>query len=79
MYPENEADQHVTFFSLMALSFPQNRDPHLTTPSPSPLLQASLPPDEQLLCFDYLYYVGAFQVSFVFLFCAFKSFLFSSY
>ncbi|KAJ6520331.1 hypothetical protein C8R45DRAFT_954802 [Mycena sanguinolenta] len=54
-----EHDQHCTFWSLASLAFPDARAANLVPPLPSPQHQLSLPPDEQLLCFDYLYYVAA--------------------
>ncbi|KAF7337679.1 hypothetical protein MSAN_02241400 [Mycena sanguinolenta] len=59
MIPNYEHDQHCTFWSLAALAFPDARAANLVPPLPSPQHQLSLPPDEQLLCFDYLYYVAA--------------------
>ncbi|CAK5271809.1 unnamed protein product [Mycena citricolor] len=40
----------------------RQRNEHLTTPVRSPLLHASLPPDEQLLCFDNLYWATNLEV-----------------
>ncbi|KAJ7780325.1 hypothetical protein DFH07DRAFT_1026703 [Mycena maculata] len=57
--PENDVDPHATFWSLASLAFPETRAANLQTPVVSPIYGASLPPDEQMLCFDYLYYVGA--------------------
>ncbi|KZT02434.1 uncharacterized protein LAESUDRAFT_815288 [Laetiporus sulphureus 93-53] len=56
-----EHDQHTTFWTLARLSFPEERERNLGVPLPSPQHQVSLPPDEQLLCFDYLYYLCATQ------------------
>ncbi|KAJ7626252.1 hypothetical protein DFH06DRAFT_1285110 [Mycena polygramma] len=58
MYPDNDGDPHATFWSLASLAFPKARSQNLQTPALSPIHAASLPPDEQMLCFDYLYYVG---------------------
>lgn len=58
LYPQFPNDFHCSLFSLLALAFPHFRNEYLTTPRPSPLHEVSLPPDEQLLCFDYLYFVG---------------------
>ena len=44
------------------LGFPETRNTNLRTPTPSPERGVSLPPDEHLLCYDYLYYVSAFRV-----------------
>ncbi|KAF7347413.1 hypothetical protein MVEN_01497200 [Mycena venus] len=59
MIPNYEHDQHSTFWSLAALAFPEARTANLVPPLPSPQHQLSLPPDDQLLCFDFLYYVAA--------------------
>ncbi|CAK5271135.1 unnamed protein product [Mycena citricolor] len=56
LYPGNPQSTDMRFASLMSLGFPEQRNEHLTTPVRSPLLHASLPPDEQLLCFDNLYW-----------------------
>jgi len=61
MIPHFEHDQHVTFWSLARLAFPTTREASLVPPLPSPKHQVSLPPDEHLLCYDYLYYVSAHQ------------------
>ncbi|KAJ7786473.1 hypothetical protein B0H16DRAFT_1670566 [Mycena metata] len=61
MIPNYEHDQHVTFWSLARLAFPSTRADSLVTPLPSPKHNVSLPPDEHLLCYDYLYYVSAHQ------------------
>jgi len=61
MTPGYEHDQHVTFWSLATLAFPTTRAANLVPPLPSPKHNLSLPPDEHLLCYDYLYYVSAHQ------------------
>ncbi|KAJ7446504.1 hypothetical protein B0H11DRAFT_1745723 [Mycena galericulata] len=61
MIPNYEHDQHSTFWSLATLAFPSTRQASLVPPLPSPEHNLSLPPDEQLLCYDYLYYVCAHQ------------------
>ncbi|KAF7303293.1 hypothetical protein MKEN_01293400 [Mycena kentingensis (nom. inval.)] len=61
MIPNFEHDQHVTFWSLATLAFPTTRKESLVEPKPSPKHNVSLPPDEHLLCYDYLYYVSAHQ------------------
>ncbi|KAF8922053.1 hypothetical protein CPB85DRAFT_1265699 [Mucidula mucida] len=60
LYPNYEHDSHATFWSLARLAYPETREASLVTPLPSPN-NVSLPPDEQLLCYDYLYYVCAQQ------------------
>jgi hypothetical protein len=59
LIPDFEHDAHATFSSLMRLSFPQALHDNnlLVTPLPSPLHGVSLPPDEHVVCFDYLYYL----------------------
>ncbi|KAF5368478.1 hypothetical protein D9758_002235 [Tetrapyrgos nigripes] len=52
-----EHDPHTTFWTLARFAFPETRNRNLVTPRPSPQNQVSLPPDEQMLCYDYLYYV----------------------
>ncbi|KAJ7269244.1 hypothetical protein B0H12DRAFT_1094832 [Mycena haematopus] len=59
MIPNYEHDQHSTFWSLASLAFPDARAANLGRPLPSPQHRLSLPPDEQLLCFDFLYYLVA--------------------
>ncbi|KAG1838331.1 hypothetical protein C8R48DRAFT_666854 [Suillus tomentosus] len=58
--PPGVTDSHASFWSLATLGFPEARANNLqSTNYPSPQHQVSLPPDDQLLCFDYLYYMGA--------------------
>ncbi|KAJ8523387.1 hypothetical protein ONZ45_g176 [Pleurotus djamor] len=61
MIPNFEHDKSSTFWSLASLAFPETREKSLVTPLASPEHKVSLPPDEHLLCFDYLYYVCAQQ------------------
>ncbi|KAJ7293725.1 hypothetical protein C8J57DRAFT_35960 [Mycena rebaudengoi] len=61
LIPNFEHDQHSTFWSLATLAFPTTRKANLVTPLPSPKQQISLPPDQHLLCYDYLYYLCAHQ------------------
>ncbi|KAJ7492477.1 hypothetical protein FB451DRAFT_1388863 [Mycena latifolia] len=61
LIPNFEHDQHSLFWSLATLSFPTTREASLVPPLPSPIHNVSLPPDEHLLCYDYLYYVSAHQ------------------
>jgi hypothetical protein len=56
------SDSHVTFARLSKLAFPEHRSRSLNTPHPSKSLNVSLPPDEQLLCYDFLYYVSTDEV-----------------
>ncbi|KAG6837668.1 hypothetical protein H0H93_004944 [Arthromyces matolae] len=59
--PYFEHDAHAFFWSLAALAFPETRAANLVPPLESPAHHALLPPDEQLLCYDYLYFVCANQ------------------
>ncbi|KAF4623811.1 hypothetical protein D9613_002247 [Agrocybe pediades] len=61
LIPRYEHDQHASFSSLAALSFPETRAENLVEPRASPYHAVKLPPDEQVLCYDYLYYVSAHQ------------------
>lgn len=56
---------HTTFWALAALAFPETRAASLVTPLESPEHHVSLPPDEHVICYDYLYFVGANQVSII--------------
>jgi hypothetical protein len=69
MIPRWEHDKHSSFWSLAALAFPETRRASLVPPLPSPQLNISLPPDEHLLCYDFLYYVAANQVPCYFASC----------
>ncbi|KAK7058451.1 hypothetical protein VNI00_002085 [Paramarasmius palmivorus] len=60
MVPDQN-DPHATFWALARFAFPETREEHLVPPFPSPMHQVSLPPDEQMLCYDFLYYVCAHQ------------------
>ncbi|KZT08882.1 uncharacterized protein LAESUDRAFT_648242 [Laetiporus sulphureus 93-53] len=56
-------DSHSRFWSLARLAFPESRETNLKDPVSHPTLPSEhhgvvLPPDEQLLCYDYLYYVA---------------------
>ncbi|KAG0699739.1 hypothetical protein DFH29DRAFT_854523 [Suillus ampliporus] len=58
--PPSEGDEHASFWSLATLGFPEARSKSLgSTNHPSPQHQVSLPPDDHVLCYDFLYYVGA--------------------
>ncbi|KAF8640983.1 hypothetical protein AX17_000629 [Amanita inopinata Kibby_2008] len=54
--PNYEHDRHSSFFSLAALGYSETRAENLVPPLESPINHVRLPPDEQLLCYDYLYY-----------------------
>ncbi|KAF8078913.1 hypothetical protein FPV67DRAFT_1663582 [Lyophyllum atratum] len=59
--PNFEGDVHSYFWALAALAFPESRAANLVPPLESPKNHVLLPPDEQMLCYDYLYYVCANQ------------------
>ncbi|KAJ3568045.1 hypothetical protein NP233_g5974 [Leucocoprinus birnbaumii] len=59
--PHFEHDRHAYFWALASLAFPEGRQENLKPPLASPTHHVLLPPDEQLLCYDYLYYVCAHQ------------------
>ncbi|PPQ78032.1 hypothetical protein CVT25_015577 [Psilocybe cyanescens] len=59
--PRYEHDQHSSFSSLATLGFPEARTDNAGEPRESPQHRVKLPPDDQLLCYDYLYYVCAHQ------------------
>jgi hypothetical protein len=62
LLPHFEHDPHASFWSLASLAFPEIRADNLLPPMPSHNEHVVLPPDEQLLCYDYLYYVCGNQV-----------------
>ena len=58
---------HSTFWSLLKLVFPEGRAETLAEPAKHPTIAAPhsgavLPPDEQMACFDFLYYTCAHEV-----------------
>ncbi|TFK30925.1 hypothetical protein FA15DRAFT_662992 [Coprinopsis marcescibilis] len=61
LIPNYIHDKHTTFWSLAALAFPEHRQENLVAPRESKINMVRLPPDEQLACYDYLYYVCANQ------------------
>ncbi len=65
MYPQFNNDPHVTFWGMARTLFPTARRHALEHESivPSPRSGHKLPPNERLACFDFLYYVGAADVS----------------
>jgi hypothetical protein len=62
--PHDGGEPHMAMWPLASLAFPSKRK-DLNTPELSPLHKVSLPPDEQLLCYDSLYYTGVQTVSFL--------------
>jgi hypothetical protein len=63
MIPNYEHDKGASFWSLARLAYSEDREKNLGDIHASPLHHAMLNPDEHLLCYDYLYYVGASVVS----------------
>ncbi|KAK1233665.1 hypothetical protein PQX77_003160 [Marasmius sp. AFHP31] len=61
LVPDAPHDPHTLFWTLARFGFPETRQENLVPPLASPTHQHTLPPDEQMLCYDYLYYVGAQQ------------------
>ena len=62
--PGDPNDKTSRFWDLARLSFPDARREWLNSgqpidQTPSPVLNAVEDPDQQMLCMDYLYYVGA--------------------
>ncbi|KAJ6520070.1 hypothetical protein C8R45DRAFT_805951 [Mycena sanguinolenta] len=57
---QNEHDRYSTFWALASLAFPFRRKQSLVPPLPTKK-NVSLPPDEHMLCYDFLYYVAADQ------------------
>ena len=60
--PNYPHDRHSSFFSLAALGYPEMRTEALRATDlvvhESAINHVRLPPDEQLLCYDYLYYTA---------------------
>ncbi|KAL6310144.1 hypothetical protein BKA93DRAFT_721989 [Sparassis latifolia] len=61
LIPDYPHDQGSSFWALARLGFPQERAKHLGTATPSPQHGVTLDPDQQVLCYDYLYYTWAQQ------------------
>ncbi|KAF7971400.1 hypothetical protein HWV62_21242 [Athelia sp. TMB] len=59
LIPGEINDKHATFWALASLGFPNVRNRELVPPRPSDKHGVMLPPDEHMLCYDYLYYVCA--------------------
>jgi len=59
--PRFEHDQHSSFSALATLGFPELRLESLVEPTEAPTTHLRLPPDEQVLCYDYLYYTCSHQ------------------
>ncbi|KJA28528.1 hypothetical protein HYPSUDRAFT_128961, partial [Hypholoma sublateritium FD-334 SS-4] len=61
LIPRYEHDLFSDFASLSVLAFPEGRTENAIEPRESPQNHVKLPPDEHMLCYDYLYYVCAHQ------------------
>jgi len=61
MIPKFQHDQSSSFSSLATLAFPEIRAEVAGEPRESEQKGVKLPPDEQLLCYDYLYYACSHQ------------------
>ncbi|KAI0342152.1 hypothetical protein BDW22DRAFT_1331518 [Trametopsis cervina] len=62
LLPGNEHDRGSSFWALARLAYSEDRDKSLRQDVlQSPKNGAVVHPDEQLLCYDYLYYVGSHQ------------------
>jgi hypothetical protein len=59
--PGNEHDPSARFWDIASLLYSPDKDA-LNSPQPSGVHGVAIPPDEQLACFDYLYYVCASHV-----------------
>ncbi|KAI0785042.1 hypothetical protein C8Q75DRAFT_723287 [Abortiporus biennis] len=56
LIPNYEHDKCSTFYTMARLAYADDRDNSLGTPTESPIHHATLDPDEQLLCYDFLFY-----------------------
>jgi len=61
LYPGFEHDKHTTFWALASIGYPDIGNEDRAVPRPSPQHNLALPPDDHLLCYDYLYYVCALR------------------
>ncbi|CAK5280618.1 unnamed protein product [Mycena citricolor] len=60
MRPEIKNDRFSSFWALATLAYPSARESSISPPLPNKH-NVTLPPDDQLLCFDFLYYVAAYK------------------
>lgn len=57
--PPGIDDKHASLWSLARLAYPEARESAISQPpDPSPQRQLAIPPDDHLLCYDYLYYTA---------------------
>ncbi|KAI0757700.1 hypothetical protein C8Q80DRAFT_1265570 [Daedaleopsis nitida] len=66
LMPGFEHDSHSTFWALAKLAFPNGRSAALAQPHENPTRPSEhrgvlLPPDEHVLCYDFLYYTCALE------------------
>lgn len=63
LIPDFPHDNHATFWALAKTAFPDvlHNKQFTANPLASRLNGVTLPPDEQMLCYDYLYYVCALE------------------
>jgi len=59
--PGNEHEPHSRFWDIASLLYSPDKDSS-RSPQPSKVHGMAIPPDEQLACFDYLYYACANHV-----------------
>jgi hypothetical protein len=63
MLPNYEHDKGSSFWALARLAFSRDRNLNLREDVlPSPIHGTVVNPDEHLVCYDYLYYVGIHEV-----------------
>ena len=66
LIPGYQHDSHSSFWALAKLDVPQVREQILANPEAHPTLPTeqgnTIPPDEQMLCYDYMYYLCASEV-----------------
>lgn len=68
LLPDYMHDSHSTFWAVARLAFPEERKRVLDKPEehptrPSERKKVMIPPDEQLVCYDFLYYLCSVEVS----------------
>ncbi|KZV74816.1 hypothetical protein PENSPDRAFT_625212 [Peniophora sp. CONT] len=56
LYPDRSNDRTARFWDMASLTYKYGRERSLVPPTPSKEHGVTLPPDEHLACFDYLYY-----------------------
>lgn len=61
--PNVPNDLFLKFWGVASLAFPEAKERYAGEPLESPHLGVKLPIDDQLMCYDYLYYASALVVS----------------